>query len=117
MLGYSKGMIFEKLLLSACGRKLILIHSQRCFLVTCLIAWTQQFLPINLSICRQRLLVFGGGAVGFAAIQLGVAFGCHVTASCVGQTKDRILAAGAEQAVDYLTEVRIVSVYFSADPK
>ncbi|KAH0880769.1 hypothetical protein HID58_068163 [Brassica napus] len=52
----------------------------------------------------QRLLVFGGGAVGFAAIQLGVAFGCHVTASCVGQTKDRILAAGAEQAVDYLTE-------------
>ncbi|KAJ4893657.1 GroES-like zinc-binding alcohol dehydrogenase family protein [Raphanus sativus] len=52
----------------------------------------------------QRLLVFGGGAVGFAAIQLGVASGCHVTASCVGQTKDRILAAGAEQAVDYLTE-------------
>ncbi|KAH0927213.1 hypothetical protein HID58_019469 [Brassica napus] len=52
----------------------------------------------------QRLLVFGGGAVGFAAIQLGVAFGCHVTASCVGQTKERILAAGAEQAVDYLTE-------------
>ncbi|CAH8385889.1 unnamed protein product [Eruca vesicaria subsp. sativa] len=52
----------------------------------------------------QRLLVFGGGAVGFAAMQLGVAFGYHVTASCVGQTKDRILAAGAEQAVDYLTE-------------
>ncbi|VVA97685.1 unnamed protein product [Arabis nemorensis] len=53
----------------------------------------------------QRLLVFGGGgAVGFAAIQLAVASGCHVTASCVGQTKDRILEAGAEQAVDYTTE-------------
>ncbi|CAA7028412.1 unnamed protein product [Microthlaspi erraticum] len=53
----------------------------------------------------QRLLVFGGGgAVGFSAIQLAVASGCHVTASCVGQTKDRILAAGAEQAVDYTTE-------------
>lgn len=60
----------------------------------------------NLSICRQRVLVFGGGgAVGFAAIQIAVASGCHVTASCVGQTRDRILAAGAEQAVDYTTEV------------
>ena len=67
--------------------------------------------PKSLSFCRQRLLVFGGGAVGFAAIQLGVAFGCHVTASCVGQTKDRILAAGAEQAVDYLTEVGTQVVY------
>ncbi|CAN8259305.1 unnamed protein product [Cochlearia groenlandica] len=53
----------------------------------------------------QRVLVFGGGgAVGFAAIQLAIASGCHVTASCVGQTKDRILAAGAEQAVDYTSE-------------
>ncbi|KAF2610352.1 hypothetical protein F2Q70_00010010 [Brassica cretica] len=54
----------------------------------------------------QRVLVFGGGgAVGFAAIQIAVASGCHVTASCVGQTRERILAAGAEQAVDYTTEV------------
>ncbi|CAN6810718.1 unnamed protein product [Brassica oleracea] len=53
----------------------------------------------------QRVLVFGGGgAVGFAAIQIAVASGCHVTASCVGQTRERILAAGAEQAVDYTTE-------------
>ncbi|KAG2294693.1 hypothetical protein Bca52824_041362 [Brassica carinata] len=54
----------------------------------------------------QRVLVFGGGrAVGFSAIQIAVASGCHVTASCVGQTRDRILAAGAEQAVDYTTEL------------
>lgn len=67
----------------------------------------------NFSLCRQRLLVFGGGgAVGFAAIQLAVASGCHVTASCVGQTKDRILAAGAEQAVDYTTEVVTQAVSF-----
>ncbi|XP_010535067.1 PREDICTED: reticulon-4-interacting protein 1, mitochondrial-like [Tarenaya hassleriana] len=53
----------------------------------------------------QRVLVIGGGgAVGLAAIQLMVAAGCHVTASCGGQSKEKILATGAEQAVDYTTE-------------
>ncbi|WCJ32221.1 Reticulon-4-interacting protein 1 mitochondrial [Euphorbia peplus] len=53
----------------------------------------------------QRLLVVGGGgAVGFAAIQLGVAAGCHVTTTCGSQSRDRILAAGVEQAVDYTSE-------------
>lgn len=54
--------------------------------------------------------------MGFAAIQIAVASGCHVTASCVGQTRERILAAGAEQAVDYTTEVLILAAFFSADP-
>ncbi|KAF5478621.1 hypothetical protein F2P56_005164 [Juglans regia] len=54
---------------------------------------------------RQRLLVVGGGgAVGFAAIQLSVAAGCHVTTTCGSQSIGRLLAAGAEQAVDYTAE-------------
>ncbi|KAF5728263.1 reticulon-4-interacting protein 1 mitochondrial isoform X1 [Tripterygium wilfordii] len=53
----------------------------------------------------QRLLVVGGGgAVGFSAIQLAVAAGCHVATTCGGESVDRLLAAGAEQAVDYTAE-------------
>ncbi|XP_059662687.1 uncharacterized protein LOC132308585 [Cornus florida] len=53
----------------------------------------------------QRLLVVGGGgAVGFSAIQFAVAAGCHVSTTCGSETIDRVLAAGAEQAVDYTTE-------------
>lgn len=47
----------------------------------------------------------GGGAVGFAAIQLAVAAGCPVTTTCGSQSVDRMLAAGVEQAVDYVAEV------------
>ena len=55
---------------------------------------------------RQRLLVVGGGgAVGFAAIQLAVAAGCHVTTTCGHQSINRVMAAAAEQAVDYTAEV------------
>lgn len=56
---------------------------------------------------RHRVLVIGGGgAVGFSAIQLAVAAGCHVSSTCGESTSiSRILAAGAEQAVDYTTEV------------
>jgi NADPH:quinone reductase-like Zn-dependent oxidoreductase len=50
-------------------------------------------------------VVGGGGAVGFAAIQLAVAARCHVTTTCGSQSIDRVLAAGAEQAVDYTAEV------------
>ncbi|XP_059444461.1 uncharacterized protein LOC132176310 isoform X2 [Corylus avellana] len=54
---------------------------------------------------RQRLLVVGGGgAVGFSAIQISVAAGCHVTTTCGSQSIDRLMAAGAEQAVDYTAE-------------
>lgn len=49
-------------------------------------------------------MVGGGGAVGLAAIQISVAQGCYVTTTCGKQSIDRVLAAGAEQAVDY-TEV------------
>ncbi|KAH7528278.1 hypothetical protein FEM48_Zijuj05G0055500 [Ziziphus jujuba var. spinosa] len=50
----------------------------------------------------DRVLVLGGGgSVGFAAIQLAVASGCHVTATSGSHGIDRILAAGAEQAVDH----------------
>ncbi|KEH38664.1 putative 2-alkenal reductase (NAD(P)(+)) [Medicago truncatula] len=53
----------------------------------------------------QRILVVGGGgAVGFSAIQLAVAAGCSVTTTCGSQSVERMLAAGAEQAVDYLSE-------------
>lgn len=53
----------------------------------------------------QRVLVIGGGgAVGFSAIQLSVAAGCSVSTTCGGDSIDRILATGAEQAVDYTTE-------------
>ncbi|KAI3466080.1 hypothetical protein Pfo_022743 [Paulownia fortunei] len=65
----------------------------------------------------QRVLVVGGGgAVGFSAIQLAVAVGCHVSTTCGGESIDRILAAGAEQAVDYTTEDYEVSIkgYFDA---
>ncbi|OMO59849.1 hypothetical protein COLO4_34031 [Corchorus olitorius] len=58
--------------------------------------------PIN----RLRLLVVGGGgAVGFAAIQLAVAAGCHVTSTCGSQSINRLSAAGAKQAVDSTVEV------------
>ncbi|XP_030537838.2 reticulon-4-interacting protein 1, mitochondrial-like [Rhodamnia argentea] len=53
----------------------------------------------------ERVLVIGGGgAVGFAAIQLAVAHGCQVVTFCSSQSIDRALAAGAEQAVDYIAE-------------
>ncbi|KAF8409171.1 hypothetical protein HHK36_005245 [Tetracentron sinense] len=53
----------------------------------------------------QRLLVLGGGgAVGLTAIQLSVAVGCHVSTTCGSQSIDRVLEAGAEQAVDYTAE-------------
>ncbi|KAG1367935.1 reticulon-4-interacting protein 1, mitochondrial [Cocos nucifera] len=53
----------------------------------------------------QRLLVLGGGgAVGLAAIQLSVAAGCSVSTTCGSKSIDRVLEAGAEQAVDYTAE-------------
>lgn len=60
---------------------------------------------------RQRLLVIGsGGAVGFSAIQLSVAAGCQVVTTCGSKSIDRVLAAGAEQAVDYTAEVMMLSL-------
>ncbi|KAH0774550.1 hypothetical protein KY290_011687 [Solanum tuberosum] len=53
---------------------------------------------------HRVLVIGGGGAVGFSAIQLAVAAGCHVSTTCGGESISRILAAGAEQAVDYTIE-------------
>ena len=50
-------------------------------------------------------MIGGGGAVGFAAVQLAVAAGCHVSSTCADESIDRLLAAGAEQAIDYTSEV------------
>ncbi|XP_039121141.1 reticulon-4-interacting protein 1, mitochondrial [Dioscorea cayenensis subsp. rotundata] len=53
----------------------------------------------------QRILVIGGGgAVGLAAIQLAAAAGCSVSTTCGSQSIERVLAVGAEQAIDYTTE-------------
>lgn len=51
----------------------------------------------------------GGGAVGFAAIQLSIAAGCYVSTTCGRESIDRLLAAGAEQAIDYTSEVLKIS--------
>jgi hypothetical protein len=56
---------------------------------------------------RQRVLVIGGGgAVGLAAVQLAVAAGCSASATCGAQSMERVMGAGAEQAIDYTTEVK-----------
>lgn len=50
----------------------------------------------------QRVLILGaGGAVGLAAVQLAVAARCTVAATCGKQSCERVLEAGASQAVDY----------------
>jgi NADPH:quinone reductase-like Zn-dependent oxidoreductase len=66
------------------------------------------FLEFNAIFCnyRQRVLVIGGGgAVGLAAVQLAVAAGCGVSATCGTQSIERVTGAGAEQAIDYTAEV------------
>jgi NADPH:quinone reductase-like Zn-dependent oxidoreductase len=58
---------------------------------------------------RQRVLVIGGGgAVGLSAVQLAVAAGCSVSATCGAQSIEQVLAAGAEKAIDYTTEVKVL---------
>lgn len=52
----------------------------------------------------------GGGAVGTAAIQLAVAAGCKVSTTCGNQSINRLLELGAEQAIDYTTEVVIYNL-------
>ncbi|KAH9310038.1 hypothetical protein KI387_037949 [Taxus chinensis] len=53
----------------------------------------------------QRLLIIGGGgAVGFAAIQLSVAAGCRIVTTCGKASIDHVMAAGAEEAIDYTSE-------------
>lgn len=69
-----------------------------------LTAWRALKSTARIAEGQRILIVGGGGAVGFAAIQLCVATGCHVSTTCGSQSLARILAAGAEQAVDYTSE-------------
>ncbi|PON92783.1 Alcohol dehydrogenase superfamily, zinc-type [Trema orientale] len=69
-----------------------------------LTAWRALKSTARITEGQRVLVVGGGGAVGFTAIQLAVAAGCNVTTTCGSQSVDRALAAGAEQAVDYTAE-------------
>ncbi|XP_075488727.1 uncharacterized protein LOC142527716 isoform X1 [Primulina tabacum] len=81
-----------------------------------LTAWRALRCTARIKQGQRVLVVGGGGAVGFSAIQLAVAFGCHVSTTCGSECIARILAAGAEQAVDYATEDYEASIngYFDA---
>ncbi|CAI9277163.1 unnamed protein product [Lactuca saligna] len=60
------------------------------------------------------LVVGGGGAVGYSAVQLAVVAGCAILATCESESIDRLLAAGAEHALDYTfedLEVRLKGKY------
>ncbi|WVZ00323.1 hypothetical protein V8G54_026392 [Vigna mungo] len=70
-----------------------------------LTAWRGLKCTARISEGQRILVVGGGGAVGLAAIQLAVAAGCSVVTTCGSQSVERLLAAGAEQAVDYVAEV------------
>lgn len=53
----------------------------------------------------QRLLVTGaGGGVGHLAVQLGKAWGAHVTGVCSTRNVDLVLSLGADEVVDYSRE-------------
>ncbi|KAK7335112.1 hypothetical protein VNO80_26885 [Phaseolus coccineus] len=69
-----------------------------------LTAWRGLKCTARISEGQRILVVGGGGAVGITAIQLAVAAGCSVVTTCGSQSVERLLAAGAEQAVDYVAE-------------
>ncbi|CAM6108383.1 unnamed protein product [Calypogeia fissa] len=53
---------------------------------------------------QQVLILGGGGAVGLSAIQLAKAAGCEVAVTCGQRSMDRVMEAGAGQAVHYASE-------------
>ncbi len=54
----------------------------------------------------ERLLVRGGsGGVGSVAVQLGRAYGAHVTALANAKHRDAVLQLGADEVLDYRTTV------------
>ncbi|KAJ6832652.1 putative reticulon-4-interacting protein 1, mitochondrial [Iris pallida] len=69
-----------------------------------LTAWRALKSTARISEGQKVLVLGGGGAVGLAGIQLSVAAGCNVTTTCGSQSIERVLAVGAEQAIDYTTE-------------
>ncbi|XP_072993263.1 LOW QUALITY PROTEIN: uncharacterized protein [Typha latifolia] len=69
-----------------------------------LTAWRALHSTARISKGQRVLVIGGGGAVGLAAIQLSVAAGCSVSTTCGSGSVERVLAAGAEKAVDYTRE-------------
>ncbi|KAG6548773.1 hypothetical protein Mapa_009534 [Marchantia paleacea] len=53
---------------------------------------------------QKVLVIGGGGAVGLAATYLAKAVGCQVSVTCGKKSVERVMEAGAEQAVDYTSE-------------
>ncbi|KAI3803502.1 hypothetical protein L1987_31654 [Smallanthus sonchifolius] len=69
-----------------------------------LTAWRALKSTARITKGQRVLVVGGGGAVGYSAVQLAVATGCAVSTTCESESIDRLLAAGAEQALDYTSE-------------
>ncbi|KNA23586.1 hypothetical protein SOVF_023570 [Spinacia oleracea] len=69
-----------------------------------LTAWRALKSTARITSGQRVLIIGGGGAVGFSAIQLSVAAGCHVTTTVGGESIERVLEAGAEKAVDCTSE-------------
>ncbi|XP_078151545.1 groES-like zinc-binding alcohol dehydrogenase family protein [Carex rostrata] len=69
-----------------------------------LTAWRALHSTVRITDGDRVLIIGGGGAVGFTAIQLAVAVGCKVATTCGPKSVDRLLSAGVEQAVDYTSE-------------
>ncbi|XP_066381429.1 uncharacterized protein [Miscanthus floridulus] len=69
-----------------------------------LTAWRALHGTARISEGQRVLVIGGGGAVGLAAVQLAVAAGCGVSATCGTQSIERVTGAGAEQAIDYTAE-------------
>uniref|UniRef100_A0ACD5W3R4 Uncharacterized protein n=1 Tax=Avena sativa TaxID=4498 RepID=A0ACD5W3R4_AVESA len=69
-----------------------------------LTAWRALHGTAGISEGQRVLVIGGGGAVGLSAVQLAVAAGCSVSATCGAQSIEQILAAGAEKAIDYTSE-------------
>lgn len=80
-----------------------------------LTAWRALKSTARITAGQRVLVIGGGGAVGFSAIQLSVAAGCHVVTTVGGESVQRALAAGAEEAVDYTTEDCEVAIKGSFD--
>ncbi|VAH64010.1 unnamed protein product [Triticum turgidum subsp. durum] len=69
-----------------------------------LTAWRALYGTAGISKGQRLLVLGGGGAVGLSAVQLAVAAGCSVSATCGAQSIEQVLAAGAEKAIDYARE-------------
>ncbi|KQK09764.1 hypothetical protein BRADI_2g50080v3 [Brachypodium distachyon] len=69
-----------------------------------LTAWRALHGTAGISEGQRVLVIGGGGAVGLSAVQLAVAAGCSVSATCGAQSIEQVLAAGAEKAIDYTSE-------------